>query len=152
MKKLFVGLFVLLFVTLTVPVRAQSDEQMSGLLVGVWQAIIQQQVNGGMAHCVMDTVFDAYGSFQDRDSWTFPTGTNVIVTKGTWSIVQGVMHIVYRSIEFPLYDEQTFDLFGDGRKFAPFKNSHDNQVPAPADFGIHIGLWLDRRQNHRFSC
>jgi hypothetical protein len=138
MKKLFVGLFGLLFVALTFPGRAQSDEQMSRFLVGAWQAVIQQQVNGGTAHCAMDTVFFANGTFQDSDSWTFPVGSNVVVTKGTWSIAQGVLHVVYQSVEFPLYDNQTFDILGDGQQFAPFKNSHGDQVPAPADFGIHV--------------
>jgi len=67
-------------------------------------------------------------------SYASSTGTLVTVYKGTWSIENGLVDIVYSSVEHPQIDNQSFD-FGDGQQYYPFKN---NQVPAPAEFEIHF--------------
>jgi hypothetical protein len=80
-------------------------------------------------------IYDDSGSFDITTSYASSTGTLVTVVEGDWSIVNGLLDIVYRSVENPQYSGVSFDIIGKGQQFYPFKN---NQVPAPADFEIHF--------------
>jgi hypothetical protein len=137
--KIFSVLFAILL-TASAAISYQADDaRMARLLVGKWRGVVAAQTYTGQGtetvHMVYDAIYDDNGSFDITTSYASSTGTLVIVAKGDWSIVNGLLDIVYRSVDNPQYSGISFDLLGNGQNFYPFKN---NQVPAPADFEIHF--------------
>jgi hypothetical protein len=137
--KIFSALFAMLLIASAAISYQADDANTARLLIGKWRGISSAQIYTGQGTETVHTVFDANyynnGSFDLTMSYASSTGTLVTVLKGAWSIVNGLLDIVYRSIENPQYSGISFDLIGNGQQYYPFRN---NQVPAPADFEIQF--------------
>lgn len=88
MKAIFA---LLCLVALTSRTQAQTDEQMSQLMVGSWRSLAQYPVVGGVAHFVYDFTYYANGQFDGTVGVTMPGNAMPFSVTGAWQIENGIL-------------------------------------------------------------
>ena len=126
-----------------------SDPQMDHFLQGPWRGIGSAVIYNGKtwetAHVANDVVYYSNHTFDLVMSYVSSTGTLVTDVKGYWKIVEGKLSVVYTEVTHPQYDNQQFDLMGNGQLWTPFKNTSADTLPPPATLIIRF-LDKDRIQ------